>query len=130
MLPCAPPSAVGPCATPLVAAAEPWHHSCSRVQSDTVTGDSAAHVARPADGFVGVVSGLNGEWVGMWDWLNCALLFRHDYGVWTEKGAIYLRCLRCGHRSHGWDIEHRDSGHDTSRGAPLRAAAILVRRVH
>lgn len=41
----------------------------------------------------------------MWDWVNCVVLFRHEYGVWCRDGAIFLRCMRCGHRSQGWDVE-------------------------
>lgn len=41
----------------------------------------------------------------MWDWLNCIVLFRHEYGTWCEDGVIFLRCLRCGHRSRGWEVD-------------------------
>lgn len=41
----------------------------------------------------------------MWDWFNCVVLFRHEYGVWCEDGSVFLRCIRCGHRSQGWDVE-------------------------
>jgi hypothetical protein len=44
----------------------------------------------------------------MWDWVNCHLLNRHQYAVCCEHGAILLRCLMCGHRSTGWQVEHQD----------------------
>ena len=40
----------------------------------------------------------------MWNWFNCYLSGRHDYGVWCEKGAIFLRCVHCGRRSPGWSV--------------------------
>ena len=40
----------------------------------------------------------------MWNWFNCYLSGRHDYGVWCEPGTIYLRCLHCGKRSTGWAV--------------------------
>jgi hypothetical protein len=41
----------------------------------------------------------------MWDWINCNLLGRHQQTVSCERGSIHLRCLRCGHRSDGWQLE-------------------------
>ena len=41
----------------------------------------------------------------MWNWFNCYLSGRHEYGVWCEPGAIFLRCVHCGKRSSGWAIE-------------------------
>jgi hypothetical protein len=40
----------------------------------------------------------------MWKWFNCYLSGRHEYGVWCEPGAIFLRCVHCGRRSSGWSI--------------------------
>jgi len=40
----------------------------------------------------------------MWTWFNRYLSGRHDYGVWCEPGAIFLRCIHCGKRSGGWAI--------------------------
>ncbi len=40
----------------------------------------------------------------MWDWINCRLLGRHEYAVWCQGGNVYLRCLRCGGRSNGWEV--------------------------
>ena len=41
----------------------------------------------------------------MWNWFNCYLSGRHEYGVWCEPGAIFLRCVHCGRRSSGWDMK-------------------------
>lgn len=40
----------------------------------------------------------------MWNWFNCYLSGRHDYGMWCEPGAIFLRCVHCGRRSGGWAL--------------------------
>ncbi len=40
----------------------------------------------------------------MWDWINCHLAGRHDYAVWSDSNRMFLRCLRCGRRSNGWDM--------------------------
>lgn len=40
----------------------------------------------------------------MWNWLNCYLSGRHDFGVSCEPGAIFLRCIHCGKRSNGWEL--------------------------
>jgi hypothetical protein len=50
----------------------------------------------------------------MWNWFNCYLSGRHEYGVWCEPGAIFLRCVHCGRRSSGWSI---DSPHPHETGA-------------
>ena len=41
----------------------------------------------------------------MWNWFNCFISGRHEYGVWCEPGAIFLRCAHCGKRSSGWAME-------------------------
>lgn len=41
----------------------------------------------------------------MWNWFNCYLSGRHDYGMWCEPGAIFLRCVHCGRRSPGWSVD-------------------------
>lgn len=53
-----------------------------------------------------------GEWPKlardpMWNWFNCYLSGRHEYGVWCEPGAIFLRCVHCGKRSSGWEVAAR-----------------------
>lgn len=40
----------------------------------------------------------------MWNWFNCYLSGRHEFGVWCEPGAIFLRCVHCGRRSSGWAV--------------------------
>ena len=42
----------------------------------------------------------------MWNWFNCYLSGRHEYGVWCEPGTIFLRCMHCGRRSPGWAVGH------------------------
>jgi hypothetical protein len=41
----------------------------------------------------------------MWNFINCYLSGRHDYGMWCEPGAMFLRCVHCGKRSAGWAVE-------------------------
>lgn len=45
----------------------------------------------------------------MWKWFNCYLSGRHEFGIWCEPGAIFLRCLHCGRRSSGWSISRQSS---------------------
>jgi hypothetical protein len=52
----------------------------------------------------------------MWNWFNCYLSGRHEYGVWCEPGAIFLRCVHCGRRSSGWSIDSPHP-HDHAAGA-------------
>jgi hypothetical protein len=40
----------------------------------------------------------------MWNWFNCYVSGRHEYGVWCEPGSIFLRCVHCGRRSTGWTV--------------------------
>jgi hypothetical protein len=40
----------------------------------------------------------------MWNWFNCYLSGRHEYGMWCEPGTIFLRCVHCGRRSPGWSV--------------------------
>jgi hypothetical protein len=54
----------------------------------------------------------------MWNWLNCYLSGRHDFGVSCEPGAIFLRCIHCGKRSTGWALK----GH---QGPPTPAKPYL-----
>lgn len=42
----------------------------------------------------------------MWNWLNCYLSGRHDFGVACSSGSIYLRCNHCGKRSEGWAVHN------------------------
>jgi hypothetical protein len=41
----------------------------------------------------------------MWNFFNCYLSGRHDYGMWCGSGQIFLRCIHCGKRSPGWAVE-------------------------
>ena len=45
----------------------------------------------------------------MWNLFNCYLSGRHDYGMWCEPGAIFLRCMHCGKRSSGWEVSAKAS---------------------
>jgi hypothetical protein len=40
----------------------------------------------------------------MWNLFNCYLSGRHEFGVWAESGTIFLRCMHCGRRSSGWEV--------------------------
>lgn len=42
----------------------------------------------------------------MWNWLNCYLSGRHDFGVTCASGSIFLRCIHCGKRSNGWAVRN------------------------
>jgi hypothetical protein len=71
----------------------------------------------------------------MWNWFNCYLSGRHDYGKWCESGTIFLRCVHCGRRSPGWAIdgrqgpERRDSQPKTTlRPAPTAARIVPFNR--
>ena len=65
----------------------------------------------------------------MWNWFNCYLSGRHDFGVWCEPGAIFLRCVHCGRRSSGWAIDAKEqkpaalAPADRSRGMTVTHAA-------
>jgi hypothetical protein len=41
----------------------------------------------------------------MWNWLNCYLSGRHEFGVSCAPGAIFLSCTHCGRRSPGWAVD-------------------------
>ena len=43
----------------------------------------------------------------LWNFFNCYLSGRHDYGMWCEPGQIFLRCVHCGKRSSGWAVERK-----------------------
>jgi hypothetical protein len=55
----------------------------------------------------------------MWNWFNCYLSGRHEFGVWCEPGAIFLRCVHCGRRSSGWAVEAKPH-------VPIRPAAAAI----
>src|SRR5262245_33914478 len=70
-------------------------------------------------GGIGRVSNLFEIESAMWNWFNCYLSGRHEYGIWCEPGSIFLRCLHCGRRSPGWALDtkaHHHHDHERSEG--------------
>jgi hypothetical protein len=63
----------------------------------------------------------------MWKWFNCYLSGRHDFGMWCEDGAIFLRCLHCGKRSHGFSIHAKRQS--AAKAPPPIVAADTAARV-
>jgi hypothetical protein len=51
----------------------------------------------------------------MWNWI-CCYVTGHDYSVSCNEGAMFLRCVTCGHRSQGW-VVHATSGHTHRQSA-------------
>jgi len=73
----------------------------------------------------------------MWDWINCHLAGRHEYAVWSDSNRMFLRCLRCGRRSNGWNVadsrdetahrtHQRQSGHHHAGRGRLIAGALSL----
>ena len=60
----------------------------------------------------------------MWNLFNCYLSGRHDYGMWCEPGAIFLRCVHCGKRSAGWSMEPKLS--EMSPRSPVVKASASI----
>jgi hypothetical protein len=58
----------------------------------------------------------------MWNWLNCYLSGRHDFGVSCSSGSIFLRCIHCGKRSNGWAV------HNEQRAALVPVTAPVPRK--
>lgn len=68
----------------------------------------------------------------MWNWINCYLSGRHEFGVWCKTGEIYLRCVHCGRRSQGFTVgAHAAHALPQPPRATVRplATASTVRRV-
>jgi hypothetical protein len=63
----------------------------------------------------------------MWNWLNCYLSGRHDFGVTCEPGAIFLRCIHCGKRSNGWDLHPRQGSLPSAKTQLHPAVAPIAR---
>jgi hypothetical protein len=70
----------------------------------------------------------------MWNWFNCYLSGRHDFGVWCEPGAIFLRCLHCGRRSSGWSLEGKPLSlpvtHPKANAVDKKAAPVTSGTTH
>jgi hypothetical protein len=62
----------------------------------------------------------------MWNFFNCYLSGRHDYGMWCEPGQIFLRCIHCGKRSSGWAVERSKSTATPRATVVARPAAARV----
>jgi hypothetical protein len=62
----------------------------------------------------------------MWNWFNCYLSGRHEFGVSCEPGTIFLRCTHCGRRSSGWAIDPKP--HPAVVAAPKNAPKSPVAR--
>jgi len=58
----------------------------------------------------------------MWNWFNCYLSGRHDYSAWCEPGAIFLRCVHCGKRTTGWELDTKPHVHPQPTAAVVAAA--------
>jgi hypothetical protein len=58
----------------------------------------------------------------MWNLFNCYLSGRHDYGMWCEPGAIFLRCVHCGKRSSGWAVTPKPA--TAAQRAPIARAQV------
>ena len=63
----------------------------------------------------------------MWNLINCYLSGRHDYGMWCEPGAMFLRCVHCGKRSSGWAVEAKVGAAPTRRPVATRQPATPAR---
>jgi hypothetical protein len=59
----------------------------------------------------------------MWNWLNCYLSGRHDFGVTCSSGSIFLRCIHCGKRSNGWAVHHEQPALATVTAPAVRQKA-------
>jgi hypothetical protein len=59
----------------------------------------------------------------MWDWISCNLLGRHQQVVASDHTSLHLRCLRCGQRSSGWQLEEHGLA-DKSAQPPWRRSTV------
>ena len=62
----------------------------------------------------------------MWNWFNCYLSGRHEFGVWCAPGSIFLRCVHCGKRSEGIAIEPKLRHTHPAAAPATRPAARVV----
>jgi hypothetical protein len=44
----------------------------------------------------------------MWSLIVCYVM-GHDYSVSCDSGAMFLKCISCGRRSHGWTVREHDA---------------------
>lgn len=63
----------------------------------------------------------------MWNWFNCYLSGRHEYGVWCKPGVIFLRCVHCGRRSSGWTIDAKANRSSPAAQPSVSSAAMTTR---
>jgi len=67
----------------------------------------------------------------MWNWFNCYLSGRHDFGVTCASGSIFLRCIHCGKRSNGWAVHREQRAAQAVQGfadsAPLTPGGATAR---
>jgi hypothetical protein len=47
----------------------------------------------------------------MWNLIRCYLSGRHEFGVSCEPGGVFLKCVNCGKRSHGWALHDQPQRH-------------------
>jgi len=52
-------------------------------------------------------------------WLTCKLTGRHEYTMWCQDGAMFLRCTNCGRRSTGWQIVNKPSAAGSGVERPI-----------
>ena len=64
----------------------------------------------------------------MWNWLNCYLSGRHDFGVTCSSGSIFLRCIHCGKRSNGWAVHNEHPALVTVTAPAVRQQAARAPR--
>ena len=58
----------------------------------------------------------------MWNWFNCRVSGRHEYGVSCEPGAVFLRCVHCKTRSSGWAVDNSSQRRQPVEPQPARPA--------
>ena len=66
----------------------------------------------------------------MWNFLQCYLSGRHEYGIWCEPGTIFLRCAHCGKRSNGWSLQRTPTATELTVSAPRDHNTSRARSAH
>jgi hypothetical protein len=64
----------------------------------------------------------------MWNWFNCYLSGRHEFGPWCEPGTIFLRCVHCGKRSSGWALGPEASQAPKAKAPVTKASGAPARK--